>query len=73
LLKRALDEVEKGFVRALDGYSLADVVFRNLPRPVAGSNALQLRRYSHAIARAESRHGIRVPAVLAGTLKTADK
>jgi Rrf2 family nitric oxide-sensitive transcriptional repressor len=26
LLKRALDEAEAGFIRALDGYSLADVV-----------------------------------------------
>jgi Rrf2 family nitric oxide-sensitive transcriptional repressor len=26
LLKRALDEAERGFIRALDGYSLADVV-----------------------------------------------
>jgi Rrf2 family nitric oxide-sensitive transcriptional repressor len=44
VLKRALDEAERGFIRALDGYSLADVVAHQTGAALRGLIAAQTGR-----------------------------
>jgi len=44
LLKRALDEAERGFIRALDGYSLADVVAQQTGAALQGLITIQTPR-----------------------------
>jgi len=44
LLKRALDEAERGFIRTLDGYSLADVVAHKTGAALRSLIALQPAR-----------------------------
>jgi Rrf2 family nitric oxide-sensitive transcriptional repressor len=44
LLKRALDEAERGFIRALDGYSLADVVAQQTGAALQGLITIQTAR-----------------------------
>jgi len=44
LLKRALDEAERGFIRALDGYSLADVVAHQTGDALRSLMAVQTAR-----------------------------
>jgi Rrf2 family nitric oxide-sensitive transcriptional repressor len=44
VLKRALDEAERGFIRALDGYSLADVVANQTGAALRNLIAIQTAR-----------------------------
>ena len=44
LLKRALDEAERGFIQALDGYSLADVVTQQTGATLQNLIAVQTAR-----------------------------